>query len=112
MKSTILSAMFAAPITFVADREQDQAGHQDFRCAFLVAIAAVLAVLPIMILGIPNGAVLPNHLRFALPFYEALQSGHLHPGWLAESNYGLGDLRFMLCPPGLYYLLSAYWPGF
>jgi hypothetical protein len=109
MKSTILSAMFAAPITFVANREHAsaQAGHQDVRCAFMVAIVAVLAVLPIMIFGIPNGADLPNHLRFALPFYEALQSGHFHPGWLAESNYGLGDLRFMLYPPGLYYLLSA-----
>lgn len=101
--------MFAAPITFWANREHasTQAVHQDVGCAFVVSIVAVLAVLPIMIFGIPNGADLPNHLRFALPFYEALQSGHFHPGWLAESNYGLGDLRFMLYPPGLYYLLSA-----
>ena len=109
MKSTLLSGMFAAPITFAAEREQlsEQAGHQNIRCAFIVAMVGALAVLPIMIFGVPNGADLPNHLRFALPFYEALQSGHFHPGWLAESNYGLGDPRFIFYPPGLYYLLSA-----
>jgi hypothetical protein len=109
MKSTLLSGMFAAPITFVAKQERlsEQAGHQDIRCAFIVAIVGALAVLPIMIFGVPNGADLPNHLRFALPFYEALQSGHFHPGWLAESNYGLGDPRFIFYPPGLYYLLSG-----
>jgi 6-pyruvoyl-tetrahydropterin synthase related domain len=102
--------MFAAPIAFTANREHvsDRAGHQDVRDAFLVAIVAALAVLPIMIFGIPNGADLPNHLRFALPFYESLQAGHFHPGWLAESNYGLGDPRFIFYPPGLYYLLSAW----
>jgi hypothetical protein len=109
MKSTLLSGMFTAPIGFVMKREQlsEQAGHQDIRCAFIVAIVGALAVLPIMIFGVPNGADLPNHLRFALPFYEALQSGHFHPGWLAESNYGLGDPRFTFYPPGLYYLLSG-----
>ena len=73
----------------------------------VVAIVAAVVLLPIMILGIPSGADLPNHLRFVLPFYESLQSGHFHPAWLAESNYGLGDLRFTVYPPGLYYLLSA-----
>ena len=74
MKSTLLTGMFAAPIAFAANREHvsGQAGHQDVRDAFLVAIVATLAVLPIMIFGIPNGADLPNHLRFALPFYAKL----------------------------------------
>lgn len=109
MKSTFLSGMSTAPFTFVAKREHasEQAGHHNVRCAFIVAIVGALAVLPIMIFGVPNGADLPNHLRFVLPFYEALQSGHFHPGWLAESNYGLGDPRFTFYPPGLYYLLSA-----
>ena len=110
MKSTLLTGMFAAPIAFVLNREHisDQAGHPDVRDAFFVSIVAGLAVLPIMIFGMPNGADLPNHLRFALPFYESLLSGHFHPGWLAESNYGLGDPRFIFYPPGLYYLLSAF----
>ncbi|PYS41940.1 MAG: hypothetical protein DMF71_10290 [Acidobacteria bacterium] len=73
----------------------------------IISIVAVVALLPIMIYGIPNGADLANHLRFALPFHEAIQSGHFHPGWLAESNDGLGDPRFRFYPPGFYYLLSA-----
>src|SRR5436309_2676774 len=79
----------------------------NLRSGLVVAIVATVVLLPIMILGIPSGADLPNHLRFVLPFFESLQSGHLHPAWLAESNYGLGDLRFTVYPPGLYYLLSA-----
>src|SRR5712691_329653 len=109
MKSTLLSGMLPASISLSTQREHtsERTGHREFRYGLIVVIVGVAALLPIMIFGIPNGADLPNHLRFALPFYEALQSGHFHPGWLAESNYGLGDLRFMLYPPGLYYLLSA-----
>ncbi len=64
-------------------------------------------VMPIMFWGIPAGADLNNHYRFALPFYEAIQAGNLYPSWLAESNAGYGDTRFRFYPPGLYYLLSA-----
>jgi hypothetical protein len=109
MKSTLISGMLTAPVAFVGKRERssEQAEPRDVLCAFLVTIVGVLAILPIAIFGIPNGADLPNHLRFVLPFYEALQSGHFHPAWLAESNYGLGDPRFIFYPPGLYYLLSG-----
>jgi hypothetical protein len=79
----------------------------NFRNGLVVAAVAAVVLLPIVLSGIPNGADLPNHLRFVLPFYDSLLSGHFHPAWLAESNYGLGDLRFTVYPPGLYYLLSA-----
>jgi hypothetical protein len=79
----------------------------DLRNGLVVAAVAAVVLLPILLFGIPDGADLPNHLRFVLPFYDSLQSGHFHPAWLAESNYGLGDLRFTVYPPGLYYLLSA-----
>ena len=61
----------------------------------------------IVIWGIPAGADLANHFRFAQPFYESIRSGSLYPGWLAESNDGFGDPRFRFYPPGLYYLLAA-----
>jgi len=79
----------------------------NLRNGLIVAAVAAVVLLPILLFGIPDGADLPNHLRFVLPFYDSLQSGHFHPAWLAESNYGLGDLRFTVYPPGLYYLLSA-----
>ncbi len=71
----------------------------------VVAVAGVLALVPLMAWGIPSGADLPNHYRFALPFYDSISRGHLYPGWLAESNFGLGDARFRFYPPGFYYLL-------
>lgn len=109
MKSTLLSGMFLAPAligrkrTPVATRRR----KQDLRFALIIAGISVAVLLPIVFLGIPNGADLPNHMRFAQPFLEGIQSGHWHPGWLAESNDGFGDPRFRFYPPGFYYLLSS-----
>jgi hypothetical protein len=104
---TILSSKGLASKPTAADRVSQHEGVHDSSNILIVALVAMAVLLPIMIFGIPNGADLPNHLRFALPFYESMQSGHFHPGWLAESSYGLGDPRFIFYPPGLYYLLSA-----
>ena len=82
-------------------------GGQNLRPALIVALVAAAALLPIAILGLPNGGDLWNHFRFALPFYESIRAGTLYPGWLAESNNGFGDPRFRFYPPGLYYLLAA-----
>lgn len=71
----------------------------------ILSLVGLAVMLPAMIHGIPNGGDLINHYRFAQPFYEAMQRGDFAPGWLAESNYGLGDPRFRFYPPGLYYLL-------
>src|SRR6266849_6628279 len=99
LRNTILDASREIP----APRRQEQ----DCRCLIVIAAVATAVLLPIVFLGVPNGADLQNHLRFVQPFYEALQSGHWHPGWLAESNNGFGDPRFRFYPPGLYYLLIA-----
>src|SRR6266850_3678239 len=73
----------------------------------LVVLAGVVALIPAMISGIPAGNDLPSHLRFAIPFYNAIHAGTLHPGWLAEANGGFGDPGFRFYPPGLYYLLAV-----
>jgi hypothetical protein len=69
---------------------------------------AFAVVVPMILWGMPSALDLSNHFRFALPFYDALRSGHLYPGWLAESNHGFGDASFRFYPPALYYLLSAF----
>ncbi len=97
LRNTILDASREIP----APRQPEQ----DSRCLIVIVAVASAVLLPIVFLGVPNGADLPNHLRFVQPFYEAFQSGHWHPGWLAESNNGFGDPRFRFYPPGLYYLL-------
>src|SRR6266568_5906868 len=72
-----------------------------------VAVVGFAVVMPMMFWGVPSALDLSNHFRFALPFYDALRSGHLYPGWLADSNNGFGDASFRFYPPGLYYLLAA-----
>ncbi len=73
----------------------------------VVALAAIVLMLPMIIFGIPKGGDLPNHFHFALPFYDELRAGNWYPGWLADSNWGYGDARFRFYPPGLYYLLAV-----
>ena len=77
------------------------------RNVFWVIVASIVILAPALVYGIPSNTDLSNHFRFALPFYDSLQSGHLYPGWLAESNAGYGDASFRFYPPGTYYLLAG-----
>src|SRR5437868_4676073 len=79
----------------------------EWKPVLIVAAAGFVVLLPIMIWGIPSGGDLANHFRFALPFNDSTRGGTLYPGWLAESNNGLGDTRFRFYPPALYYLLAV-----
>ena len=72
----------------------------------ILVIVAAATLTPTLFWGIPSNHDLSNHFRFELPFYEALRTGHLYPGWLAESNNGFGDASFRFYPPALYYGLS------
>jgi hypothetical protein len=78
-----------------------------FGPAMLAFFAGVVVLLPVVIWGLPDNPDLTNHYRFALPFYEALQRGDLHPGWLASPNLGFGETAVRFYPPALYYLLAA-----
>lgn len=61
-----------------------------------------------MIFGIPSNRDLSSHFRLALPFYDAIRSGDLYPGWLAESNSGYGDASFRFYPPGFHQLIGGF----
>ncbi|HKC64184.1 MAG TPA: 6-pyruvoyl-tetrahydropterin synthase-related protein [Pyrinomonadaceae bacterium] len=92
----------------VEDFKSDLSSLVRRRLPVLCVIAvAVLAISPAIFRGIPSNIDLWNHFRFALPFYDSLQAGHLAPGWLAESNSGFGDPSFRFYPPATYYLLAA-----
>ena len=80
---------------------------RDARATLVVAAVGVAAIIPIFIWGIPVGADLVNHYRFALSFHDSILGGNLYPGWLAYTNDGYGDPRLRFYPPGLYYVLSA-----
>jgi uncharacterized membrane protein len=74
---------------------------------FVIAVS-VLAVVPVLLFGVPSNRDHSNHFRFALPFYDPIAGGNFYPGWLAESNGGYGDPSFRFYPPALYYLLSLF----
>ncbi|MFS8087124.1 MAG: 6-pyruvoyl-tetrahydropterin synthase-related protein, partial [Acidobacteriota bacterium] len=73
----------------------------------LAALAGAIVLLPIVIWGIPNNNDLANHYHFALPLYDSIQQGNLHPGWLSSPNFGYGDTVVRFYPPALYYLLAV-----
>lgn len=77
------------------------------RAAFVIAVS-LLALVPVLVFGVPSNRDLSNHFRFALPFYDAIANGNFYPGWLAESNGGYGDPSFRFYPPALYYVLSLF----
>lgn len=78
-----------------------------WQAPMIVAAAALVALIPIFIWGIPVGPDLNNHYRFAVAFHDSIREGKLYPGWLSASNLGYGDPRVRFYPPGLYYLMSA-----
>jgi 6-pyruvoyl-tetrahydropterin synthase related domain len=77
------------------------------RAALVVAVS-LIAIVPVLLFGVPSNRDLSNHFRFALPFYDAIAGGNFYPSWLAESNGGYGDPSFRFYPPALYYLLALF----
>jgi hypothetical protein len=75
--------------------------------ALIVTTVGALALLPVMLYGVPRGNDLPHHYRMAISFYDSIRDGTLYPGWNAEANAGYGDASFRFYPPAAYYALSA-----
>ena len=97
---TILSSKGLASNPIAADRVSQHEGTPDLRNVLIVALAAMAVLLPIMIFGIPNGADLPNHLRFALPFYESIQSGTFSSRLAGRIELRTGRSTLHLLPTG------------
>lgn len=72
----------------------------------LILLVAVIVVLPIVFLGIPDSSDVPQHFRFAQTFYDALINGNLFPGWAGNENFGYGDVGIRFYPPFEYYFLA------
>src|SRR5436309_11812258 len=98
--------MTPRPLSLSVTRSFASSLSPETRCLIFLVLVAIATMAPTLLWGIPSNRDLSNHFRFALPFYDALRSGHLYPGWLAESNSGFGDASFRFYPPALYYLLA------
>ncbi len=83
-------------------------GSSEAKRTGIVVAVAILAMVPVLVFGVPSNRDLSNHFRFILPFYDAIASGNFYASWLAESNAGYGDPSFRFYPPGLYYVLYLF----
>ncbi|HSP63748.1 MAG TPA: 6-pyruvoyl-tetrahydropterin synthase-related protein [Pyrinomonadaceae bacterium] len=98
--------MTARSLSLSATRSVASSLSPETRHLIILALVAAGTMAPMLFWGIPSNRDLSNHFRFALPFYDALRSGHFYPGWLADANHGFGDASFRFYPPALYYLLA------
>jgi uncharacterized membrane protein len=98
--------MTARSLSLSATRSFASSLSPETRHLIILVLVALATMAPTLVWGIPSNHDLSNHFRFALPFYDALRSGHFYPGWLADANHGFGDASFRFYPPALYYLLA------
>jgi hypothetical protein len=64
-------------------------------------------MLPLPLLGIPDGFDTPQHLRFVETYQNAFASGVLVPGWAAGDNMGFGSIGVRFYPPLAHYLMAV-----
>jgi hypothetical protein len=79
---------------------------KDWYWLLLIGLLAGVVIAPMPIFGIPDGNDLPQHLKFAAAFYEAILSGDPFPGWAAANNLGFGSIGIRYYPPVAYYLMA------
>lgn len=72
-----------------------------------IFLVASIVILPIVVLGMPSGSDLKQHLQFADAYYNAISAGDFFPGWASEDNYGFGSIGIRIYPPLAYYFLAA-----
>src|SRR5437773_10413617 len=80
-------------------------GSKRSTALLVIVAAAIAAILPAIIYGIPFSRDLYHHFRLAIAFYDASQQGDLYPGWLAQANSSFGEVSPRFYPPGLSYVL-------
>lgn len=65
----------------------------------LIALVAVLAVVPIVLFGVFNGADLIQHMQFSEALRSAFGRGDYYPSWSSDENLGYGSLDVRIYPP-------------
>jgi hypothetical protein len=73
-----------------------------------VALAALLAGLPLFQFRIMDGHDALEYLPRAVEFYEGLRSGQILPRWAPDLSGGFGQPFFSFNPPIFYYAASAF----
>lgn len=76
-------------------------------CILIIAFIALIAVLPMLLWGMPGGNDRGQHFQFAAHVYDAVSNGQIFPSVAGLANNGLGDVGIRFYPPFAYYLLSV-----
>lgn len=69
---------------------------------------SVVAMIPMMIDGIPGGMDIPQQYQFAQSYAKSVQEGVLFPFWADQPNFGYGDISVRFYPPLAYYVLYVF----
>src|SRR5438034_1565482 len=83
----------------------DSSGFKRSTALLVIVAAAIAAILPAIIYGIPFSRDLYHHFRLAIAYFDAARQGDLYPGWLAQANGTFGEVSPRFYPPGLSYVL-------
>lgn len=72
----------------------------------MIAVFAVVAMLPMYFYGVPGGNDQQQHYQFAWTVYRSVSAGELYPSVDGETNRGFGDVGLRFYPPLTYYVLA------
>ncbi len=73
--------------------------------AIIFAVVAAV-ILPMALMGIPDGFDLMEHMRFAAVYHDSILNGSLTPVWAANDNFGFGSIGLRYYPPLAYYVMG------
>jgi hypothetical protein len=72
----------------------------------LIAIMSTVLVMPVYLIGFPDGYDLGQHILFAERYGGAIADGQLIPSWAGNDNFGFGSAGIRFYPPLAHYFLA------
>jgi len=79
----------------------------NYKTILLIAVFAVVAMLPAYWFGLPSGNDQSQHYQFAWTVYNEVKAGDLYPSFGPNTNHGFGDYGLRFYPPLTYYVLAG-----